>query len=405
MKLSCRHTVAASFIGYIVQAIVNMFVPLLFVTFQTQYAIPLSEITVLITVNFCVQLAVDFSSAFFIDKIGYRRAAAIAHSLAAAGLLLLTFLPDILPSAFAGLLVSVVVYAVGGGLLEVVISPIVEACPTKNKPQIMGILHSFYCWGSVAVIGISTLFFSLAGIGNWKIMTYIWAAIPLCNLVYFLFVPLAPLTVEGESLKLTGLLKNKFLWLFLLIIFCAGACEQSVSQWASVFAEEGLGVSKTVGDLLGPALFALCMGISRLIYGKTGKQENIGVFMLVGAVLCVGAYLLISLVPHPVAGFCGVALCGFSVGSLWPGAFSKVADSVRGGGTMMFAFMALAGDLGCALGPAVAGGAAGAAGDDLHFGILIAVVFPVILSAALSAVVASERRKRIKNRRDGAWLK
>lgn len=400
MKLSYRHTVAASFLGYIVQAIVVVFVPLLFVTFQSQYGIPLSEITVLITVNFAVQLAVDFSSAFFIDKIGYRCAAVIAHSFAAAGLLFLTFLPDLLPSAFAGLLVSVIVYAVGGGLLEVIVSPIVEACPTKNKPQIMGILHSFYSWGSAAVIGLSTLFFALCGIGNWKILTYIWAAVPLCNLVYFLFVPIAPLTKEGEGLKLFQLLKNKFLWLFLLVIFCAGACEQAVGQWASAFAEKGMNVPKTVGDLLGPALFALCMGISRAVYGRLSKKINITYLMFAGTAACVAAYLLVSLVPHPVAGFCGVGLCGFSVGSMWPGAFSKAAESVKGGGTMMFAFLALAGDLGCALGPAVAGGAAGAFGDNLYYGILVAAVFPLLLLAALTILLISERRKKKKEPED-----
>ncbi len=394
MKLSYKNTIAASFIGYIVQAIVNIFVPLLFVTFQTQYATPLSEITVLIAVNFAVQLSVDLSSAFFIDKIGYRAAAVTAHAFAAAGLVLLTFLPELFSEAFWGLLISVIVYAFGGGLLEVIVSPIVEGCPTKNKAQTMGFLHSFYCWGSVAVVGFSTLFFALCGVENWKIMTWVWAAVPLCNLVYFCFVPLMPLNEEGRGLGIKSLFKNKYLWIFLLIMLCAGACELAISQWASLFAEKGLGVSKTVGDLAGPALFALLMGISRLIYSRLSQKIKIGFLMLIGAVLCVASYLIIALVPHPAAGLVGMGLSGFAVGSLWPGAFSGAAESVKGGGATMYAFLALAGDSGCILGPAVAG----AFGDDLHTGILIAVIFPVLLIAGIAALFAMKKRDCKKER-------
>lgn len=396
MKLSFKNTIAACFIGYIVQAIVNIFVPLLFVTFQTQYAIPLSEITVLIAVNFAVQLLVDLSSAFFIDKIGYRAAAITAHGCAVAGLLLLTFLPELFSDAFWGLLLSVVVYAFGGGLLEVIVSPIVEACPTKNKAQTMGFLHSFYCWGSVAVVGFSTLFFALCGVENWKIMTWVWAAVPLCNLVYFCFVPLVPLNEEGRGLGLKQLFRNKYLWVFLLIMLCAGACELAISQWASLFAEKGLGVSKTVGDLLGPALFALLMGVSRLVYGRLSQRIKIEYLMLFGGILCVAAYLIVALVPHPAAGLVGMGLSGFAVGSLWPGAFSGASESVKGGGTTLFAFLALAGDTGCILGPAVAG----AFGDDLHTGILVAVLFPVLLIAGLGALFGVRRAER--KRKEGA---
>ena len=394
MKLSYKNTIAASFIGYIVQAIVNIFVPLLFVTFQTQYATPLSEITVLIAVNFAVQLSVDLSSAFFIDKIGYRAAAVTAHAFAAAGLVLLTFLPELFSEAFWGLLISVIVYAFGGGLLEVIVSPIVEGCPTKNKAQTMGFLHSFYCWGSVAVVGFSTLFFALCGVENWKIMTWVWAAVPLCNLVYFCFVPLMPLNEEGRGLGIKSLFKNKYLWIFLLIMLCAGACELAISQWASLFAEKGLGVSKTVRDLAGPALFALLMGISCLIYGRLSQKIKIGFLMLIGAVLCVASYLIIALVPHPAAGLVGMGLSGFAVGSLWPGAFSGAAESVKGGGATMYAFLALAGDSGCILGPAVAG----AFGDDLHTGILIAVIFPVLLIAGIAVLFAMKKRDCKKER-------
>ncbi|MFU2400510.1 MAG: MFS transporter [Clostridiales bacterium] len=271
MKKNYKSTVNACFAGYVVQAIVNNFVPLLFLTFNKSYGIELSKITALITVNFILQLIIDLLSAFFIDKIGYRAAAIMAHVFAAAGLVSLTVLPEILPSPFVGLLISVVLYAVGGGLLEVIVSPIVEACPTDNKEKMMSLLHSFYCWGSVAVVGISTLYFSIFTTANWKYLALIWAVVPIVNALNFIRVPIAPLIEEGETgLSFKQLLGNRMFWIFMLLILCSGASEQAVSQWASTFAEKGLGVSKTVGDLAGPMLFSVLMGVSRVIYGKFG---------------------------------------------------------------------------------------------------------------------------------------
>lgn len=384
MKLSYRHTISACFLGYIVQAIVNNFVPLLFLTFQSSYEIPLSRITVLVTVNFSVQLLVDLLSAGFVDKIGYRVSMIIAHLTAAAGLVLLTVLPDALPDPFFGLLIAVVVYAIGGGLLEVLVSPVMESCPTDNKEKAMSLLHSFYCWGHVGVVLISTVFFAVFGIGNWKILALIWALIPLCNLFLFAAVPIAPLIQEGErGLSLRDLFSRGMFWILFLMMTCAGASEQAVSQWASTFAEQGLGVSKTVGDLAGPMAFAVCMGLSRLFYGKYGDRIDLDRFMAGSGLLCVLSYLIISLIPVPALGLLGCALCGLSVGIMWPGTFSKAAASLRGGGTAMFALLALAGDLGCSGGPTLAGLVSARAGDNLRAGILAAVVFPVLLLLGL----------------------
>ena len=379
--LQYKHTVRACFVGYVVQAIVNNFAPLLFLTFQAQYGIPLSQITVLITVNFALQLTVDFVSAFFIDKIGYRVSIVAAHAFAAAGLVLMTVLPEIMPSPFAGLLIAVMCYAVGGGLLEVLVSPIVEACPTDNKEQAMSLLHSFYCWGSVAVVGLSTLFFALFGTRSWRYLALMWAAVPLANAFVFSKVPIAPLIGDGEKgLSIKELFKNKMFWIFMLLMLCSGASEQAVSQWASTFAERGLGVSKTIGDLTGPMLFSVLMGLSRLIYGKFGGRIKLDSIMLGSGVLCIISYLIITLTDSSVLGLCGVALCGLSVGIMWPGTFSKASASIKGGGTAMFALLALCGDLGCSGGPTFAGMMASRFGDNLKIGMLCAIVFPAVLS-------------------------
>lgn len=384
MRSPYQKTMYACFIGYIVQAVVNNFVPLLFVTFQKTYQISLSKITFLITINFLIQLLVDMLSAGFVDKIGYRASIILAHVCAAAGLLSLTILPELLPNAYSGILIAVAIYAVGGGLIEVLISPILEACPTDNKEQAMSLLHSFYCWGHMGVVLLSTVFFALCGIGNWKILTLLWVLIPIANILLFAKAPIYSLHEEGTAgLTLGQLFRKKLFWVFFLMMLCAGASEQAVSQWASAFAEQGLGVSKTVGDLAGPMAFAMLMGISRLIYGKWGDRLNLDRFMQWSCLLCIAAYLCIVLVPVPVIGLLGCAVCGFSVGILWPGTFSKASASIKGGGTAMFAMLALAGDVGCSGGPTLAGLVSGACGNNLHMGILAAIVFPVLMLTSL----------------------
>lgn len=384
MKNKYNKTLYACFVGYIVQAIVNNFVPLLFLTFQNTYHIPLSQITLLVTINFVLQLCVDLVSISFVDRIGYRASMIIAHLCAAAGLILLTVLPELTPDPFAGILLSVMLYAIGGGLLEVLVSPIVEACPTDNKEKAMSLLHSFYCWGHVAVVLLSTAFFAVFGIANWKIMAVIWAVVPLCNMFVFTKVPIAPLIDEDDTgLSIKELLSNRVFWLLLLFMVCSGASEQGVSQWASTFAEKGLSVSKTIGDLAGPMFFAIMMGTSRAIYGKFGHRIDLRKFMIASCILCIICYLTISLSPSPVLSLLGCGFCGLSVGIMWPGSFSIASAAIPKGGTALFALLALAGDLGCSGGPTVVGFAASAFHDNLHMGILCGIVFPILLLLGL----------------------
>lgn len=382
MKINYKKTIYACFIGYIVQAIINNFIPLLFLTFQASYGIPLTKITLLVTINFGVQMLVDLLSMTFADKIGYRASMIIAHLSTTVGLISLTILPDMFSDPFIGLLISVMIYAVGGGLLEALVSPIVEACPTDNKEKAMSLLHSFYCWGHVGVVLLSTIFFKLFGIENWKIMAIIWAIIPFLNTFLFALVPIASLMEEGEAgFTLKELFLNKLFWVFMLMMVCAGASEQAVSQWASTFAEKGLGISKALGDLAGPMTFAILMGISRVFYGKYGEKIDLEKFMTYSTFLCIASYLCIALVPIPVFGLIGCAITGLSVGIMWPGTFSMASSAIRRGGTPMFAFMALAGDLGCLSGPTLVGMVSGQFGDNLRIGILAGIVFPVVLLA------------------------
>ncbi len=367
------------FIGYIVQAIVNNFVPLLFITFQDTYSIPLTQITLLVTINFGVQLLVDFAATKFVDRIGYRASILIAHITSAAGLILLTVLPEIMPP-FAGILLSVIIYAIGGGIIEVLISPIMESCPTDNKEKAMSLLHSFYCWGHVGVVLLSTVFFQVAGIENWKVMAVVWSIVPIINIFIFAKTPIAHLVPEDEEgMSMRELFVNKTFWILMIMMVCSGASEQGVSQWASAFAEKGLGITKAAGDLAGPMAFAILMGGSRAFYGKYGDRINLDRFMTISASLCVAAYLIISLMPSPIISLIGCAVCGMSVGIMWPGTFSKAAISLRNGGTALFAMLALAGDLGCSGGPTLVGMVSNAAGGNMKIGILAAVVFPVVM--------------------------
>ena len=394
MKFDYQKTTYACFIGYIVQAIVNSFVPLLFVTFQKNYDIPLSKITLLITVNFMIQLLIDLLSAGFIDKIGYRASVIIAHICAAAGLMLLTFLPELTKDPFTGILIAVFVYAIGGGLIEVLISPIIEACPTENKEAAMSLLHSFYCWGCTGVVLISTLFFALVGIDHWKILTLLWTILPIGNLILFAKVPIYSLTEESDAgMNLKELFHEKIFWILLLMMVCSGASEQAVSQWASTFAEEGLGTTKTLGDLVGPMAFSILMGLSRLIYGKYGDQLDLDKFMKLSCILCILSYLCISLIPIPMVELMACGICGFSVGIMWPGTYSKAAAALRRGGTLLFAMLALAGDLGCSGGPTLVGFVSSAAGN-MRMGILAGIIAPVLLLVGMYVLVAQYNKRR-----------
>ena len=379
---SYRRTVTASFVGYVSQAVINNFMPLLFVTFATTLGIDLARLSALITVNFVTQLTVDVLAARYVDRVGYRPAILAAHAAAAAGLLVLGILPTRVGDPYPALLAAVILYAIGGGLIEVMVSPIVQACPSPHKAKRMSLLHSFYCWGQLGTVLASTAFFWAFGIARWPLLACLWALVPAAGLALFASAPMPPIVPEGTGqIPARRLLRLPAFRIFALMMLCAGAAELAMSQWASAFAESGLGVSKTVGDLAGPAAFALAMGLARSLYASLGHRLPLRPFMAGSAALGVVAYLLASLGPTPAVGLVGCALAGLAVGIMWPGTLSLAAEALPGGGTPMFALFAVAGDLGCAIGPALVGLVAQLSGGTLQAGLLAAAAFPLALLA------------------------
>ena len=378
-----RKTLLACYLGFITQAITANFAPLLFLTFKDSYSIPLEKVALIPMAFFMTQLLIDFAATKFVDRIGYRTCVVCSQVLSAVGLALLAVLPEVLPDPFTGILIAVVLYAMGAGLIEVFISPIVEACPFDNKDGVMSLLHSFYCWGMVGVILGSTVFFAVFGVENWRILAILWAVLPFVNTFNFLKCPIERLTEDGEGMKMSQLFRMPLFWLMALLMVCSGASEISMAQWASAFTESAMGVSKTIGDLAGPCLFAVLMGISRVFYGKMSEKLDLTKTMLGCGALCIVCYLLASLSSSPVLGLMGCALCGISVGIMWPGTLSISAQKCPKGGTVMFALLALAGDLGGSIGPSLVGSVSSMADGNLKTGLLVATLFPVLLIAGL----------------------
>ncbi|MCQ2431402.1 MAG: MFS transporter [Clostridia bacterium] len=392
MKKNYKKTLTACYLGFVTQAISANFMPLLFLTFRDSYGITLEKIAMIPMVFYLSQLLIDLAATRYADRIGYRACVIASQVVSSAGLILMAFLPELLPSPFIGILIAVVLYAIGSGLIEVLVSPIVEACPFDNKAGVMSLLHSFYCWGAVGVILGSTLFFFVFGIEHWKILTVIWALVPLYNTFNFINCPIERLNEDGESMSAGQLLKTPLFWLLILLMICAGSSEATMAQWASAFTESALGVPKVVGDLTGPCMFAMFMGVARLLYGKFGEKLDLVRIMLLCGILCAGCYLLASLSPLPVLGLIGCAVCGLAVGIMWPGSISISSQKCPRGGTAMFAFLALAGDLGATISPTMVGSISEMAGGNLKSGLLAAVVFPVIMVITLVLLMRAGRR-------------
>lgn len=389
-----KKTLVACYLGFITQAISANFAPLLFLTFKSTYGITFEKIAMIPLVFYLTQLLIDLAATKFADKIGYRICVVVSQVLSAVGLCLMAILPEVLPIPFVGILISVVLYAIGSGLIEVLVSPIVEACPFENKDGMMSLLHSFYCWGAMGVILGSTLFFAVFGVENWKILTVIWALIPLYNTWNFMNCPIERLVEDGKSMSISKLLKTPIFWLMIVLMVCSGASEASMAQWASAFTESAIGVSKTVGDLAGPCSFAMFMGISRMLYGKFSEKLDLTKVMLGCGVMCAGCYLLASLSAVPIFGLAGCALCGLAVGIMWPGSISISSKKCPRGGTAMFAFLALAGDLGAMVSPSMVGTLSEMAGGNLKTGLLVATIFPFVLVFGL--LILNKRARKIQ---------
>lgn len=386
-------TLRTCYLGFITQAITANFAPLLFLYFHREYGIPFGKIALLSSVFYITQILVDMLCAGFVDTIGYRKSAVASEVLSAVGLVGMTVLPGLLPDPFIGFLLSVIVYAVGSGLIEVLVSPIVEACPFENKESVMSLLHSFYCWGSAAVVLLSTAFFAVAGVGSWKILACLWALLPLYNAYNFTTCPIERLTEEGASLSFKELFRSPLFWLFILLMVGAGASEASMAQWASAYVESALGFSKTIGDIAGPCLFAVAMGLSRSFYGKHGEKIDLLRFMLGSGFLCLACYLTAAVSAYPVLGLLGCILCGFSVGVLWPGTISLAAHQMPLGGTALFALLAMGGDIGASIGPGLVGLVTQNANNNMKLGLLTGSIFPALIILTVAAIKLYTKKK------------
>lgn len=378
-KPNYKKTLRACYLGFITQAIAANFAPLLFLKLHNDYQIPLGMIALIPTAFFFTQLVVDIFCAKFVDRIGYRESIVASEIFSAIGLIGLAFLPNLLSSAYDGIMISVVLYAVGSGLIEVLCSPIVEACPFKNKEATMSLLHSFYCWGWVGVTLISTVLFNVIGIDNWPLVACFWAIVPLYNIYNFATCPIEHLVDEGKGMTILQLFRSPLFWVAVVLMVCSGASEISMAQWASAFVESALGFSKTVCDLAGPCLFGITMGICRVFYGKFGEKVDLSKLMIGSGLLCLICYLLASLSKNPVAALIGCIMCGFSVAIMWPGTLSISSKKIPAGGTAMFALLAMAGDLGGSIGPSSVGMISQKAGDNLQYGLFFGGIFPVVL--------------------------
>ena len=396
MQKNYRKTLMACYLGFITQAICANFAPLLFLTFHKDYQISLGHIALIPTAFFLTQLIVDALCARYVDKIGYRRAIVGSQVTSALGLAGLAFLPEMLGDPFIGVILCVILYAIGSGLMEVLGSPIVEACPFDNKDAVMSLLHSFYCWGSVAVVLLSTAFFAVFGVACWKILACLWAVVPLWNIVNFLRCPIEHLVEDGQGMTIRQLCKAPLFWLAVLLMVCSGASELAMAQWASAYTEAALGLSKTLGDLLGPCLFAITMGISRVLYGKYGEKVELTSFMLGSGALCLVCYLLASMTANPIWGLVGCIACGFSVGIMWPGTLSITSARMPLGGTALFALLAMAGDLGGAFGPSMVGYVTQLAGDDLRAGLQVGCIFPIGLMIGLIIMRRMTKKNQVQ---------
>lgn len=399
IKNNYKTTICAAMLGYITQAIMLNFPPLLYIFFQTDYGLTLSQVSFLITANIIVELIVDVIVSRCAVRIGYRPMVLIGSAFAVLGLIAMIVLPSFMESKFLALILSMMLCGAGGGIMEVLISPIVEACPTKNKTGMMSLLHSFYCWGQAGVVLFSTLFFLAFGLENWIYAAIFWTIIPLACFLLFTVTPIYTLEEEGSGgQSFLALFKNKLFWVLVLMMICAGASELSMAQWASAFAETALGRSdlKWLTDLLGPCLFAICMGSARVFYAKKAEKIDLTKGIFISSLICIASYLVAIIFTSPVVSLIGCAVCGIGAGIMWPGSYSLGSAKIPSGGVLMFGMLALAGDFGCLVGPSLTGQAASLFGDNLRVGFAFALIFPIIL-AVISFVMYIRARKNKKS--------
>lgn len=380
MRSKFLGTKLACYVGYVVQAVINNFLPILFIALQDVYGLGYERLARLIIFNFASQIAVDFSAPKIVALFGYRKSAALSQAMAALGLVSMGILPRIMSNTYLAIIISIIIYAIGSGMMEVIISPIIEMLPTKNKSGNMAFLHSFYCWGQAFTIIVTTLLVTVFGYKGWANIPLIWAVIPFLNTFSFFKVPVIEPKGEEKGDSFKSLASSKRFIIYMVMMFCGGACEIAMAEWASLFAQQALGISKVIGDLAGPCAFALFMGTGRVLYGWISKKVDFRKTVIVMSLLCFICYLTVAFCKIPAFSLIACAACGFSVSLFWPGVLSEGAKDFKRGGSVMYGVFALCGDTGCSAGPWIIGIIADRLG--LNFGFSVAAIFPVIMIIA-----------------------
>lgn len=388
-KINYTPTKISAYVGYFVQAIVNNFLPILFVAFQDIYGIGYEKLGRLIVFNFITQMVTDILSPKIISLLGYRKTAVMCQLIAALGLTLAAVLPNVLPNAYIGIVLAVIVYAFASGLMEVIISPMIEMLPTSNKSGNMSLLHSFYCWGQAITTVGTTLLLSAFGYRGWTYIPLIWAIVPFINAFSFIRVPIVEPQPERKSDSFRVLFSDRRFRVFMLIMLCAGASEIAMAEWASVFAQNALGVSQIAGDLAGPCAFSLFMGLGRLLYAAFSEKISYRSTVIVLGLCCAVCYYIAAFASIPIFALAACALCGFTVSILWPGTISAGAVAFPRGDAVMFSVFAMCGDIGCCIGPWLLGVVA--EHFTLNIGFAVSSFFPLLM-VALAIFFIKEQR-------------
>ena len=347
---SYKSTIAACYIGSFVQAIIVNTTPILFIPLREQFGLTFQQMGLLVLINFISQVGCDILFSNAIDKYGFRRFVVAAHGLAVVGLVLFAASPLLFDRPFAGFVTATIIFSGSGGLLELLLSPIVNAIPTDEKAGAMSVLHSFYSWGQAAVILLTTVLLFVFGRAWWQWIILIWTLVPLFNFFFLMRVPFAPNVPEEQRQGMDKILLKPFFIAALATILCGAAAELCISQWASAYLEEAMRLPKVVGDVGGVCLFAVMMGVGRLFYGMYGKKINVSLMMLIGTVGAAACYITVALSGTAVLSLLACGLCGLCVSLLWPGTLVVASEHYPLAGAWMFAILA-AGDIGASAGP------------------------------------------------------
>lgn len=347
-----RLTTISCFVGIFAQAVIINLAALLFMPLMRLHGLTYVQLGTLVAVNFSVQVGSDLVFSGLIDRIGFRRLVLPACLVGSLGLFLFALAPVLLPGrVFAGLLAATAVYSAAGGLLEVLLSPIVNAIPNEEKGAAMSLLHSFYAWGQMATIILTTLFLFLVGERHWQWMVGFWALLPLANFLLFLKAPFPPSVPEEHRLNMGDLILKPFCLLAFAAIFFGASAEVLMNQWTSAFMERALLLPKLTGDLFGMCGFALMLGLGRAWHGKYGARFDISKALVAMSALAVLCYLVVALAPGSWPGLLACMVCGFATSLLWPGTLIVASERYPLAGAWMFALLAAAGDVGAGLGP------------------------------------------------------